>query len=164
MKLLFFIIVVCLIWPSYGSAQDPKTRAEVTIQATVMDHLEMITLANCDVGTVVPSEGTLRLNPRTDSGAGIIKILGRPATSVQVTYSSQVQMVNVISNTELLVTYAVSGNKYNDQSASEIFTTNPQNVILNNEGEYYLYIGCEFSMENLVSGQYDGDFVIEVDY
>jgi len=163
MKLIYSTLIICLTW-SAAFGQDPKTRAEVTIQATVMDHLEMFTLANCDVGTVVPSAGTLRLNPLTDSGAGIIKILGRPATNVQVTYSSQVQMVNVISNTELLVTYSVSGNKYNDQSASEIFTTNPQNVTLNNEGEYYLYIGCEFSMENLVSGQYDGDFVIEVDY
>ncbi|MBL7027963.1 MAG: hypothetical protein ISR88_05985 [Candidatus Marinimicrobia bacterium] len=157
--LIIFLVLVCSV---VALGQD--SQAKVRIEATVFEYLEMITLADIDVGTIIPSEGTLRLNPRTDAGAGIIKLQGRPNTAVQVSFSGQIEMVNIASNTTLSVTYRVSGNSDNDQAASDIFTTNPAYIELNNIGEYYLWIGCEFSMDNLVSGQYDGDFVLDVDY
>ena len=159
-----YLKLICITLILTVAAQGQDTEVTARIEATVIESLEMIILADIDVGTVIPSEGILRLNPRTDSGAGIIKLEGRPNSAVQVSFSSQIEMVNVATNTTLSVTYKVSGNEDNVQSASDIFVTNPQNIFLNNLGEYYLWIGCEFSMENLVSGQYDGDFVIDVDY
>ena len=146
----------------FGQQGNPEVK--VRINATVMDYIEMITLADIDVGTVIPSDDILRLDPRTDQGAGIIKVHGRQNAAVQITYSSQVNMVNLASNTTLAVTYSVSGNFENDQTASDLFTTNPRTVTLNSEGDYYIWIGCEFNMLDLVPGQYDGDFVVEVDY
>lgn len=145
-----------------GQSGNPEIKVQVS--ATVVDYLEMITLADIDVGTVIPSKDMLRLDPRNDQGAGIIKIQGRANSSIQIAYSSQIQMVNLATNSALTVNYSVSGSANNDQSASELFTTNPANVLLNNNGEYILWIGCEFSLTDLVSGQYDGDFVVEVDY
>lgn len=145
------------------SAQN-KADVKLNISATVVDYLEMITLANIDVGTVIPSEDILKLDPRTDQGAGLIKVEGRQNSSIQVAYSNRVEMVNIATNTPLTVMYTVSGNQGNSQSASEIFTTNPETAFLSSTGEYYLWIGCSFSLLDLVPGQYDGDFVIEVDY
>jgi len=164
MKIIYLTLLLCSLLISSGIAQKQQSKTTTRIEAEVIEYLEMITLADIDVGTIIPSQDVLRLNPRTDSGAGIIKVQGRANSNVQVSFSSQIEMVNIATNSTLTVIYKVSGNKDNDQSASDIFTTNPEIIILNDTGEYYLWIGCEFSMENLVSGQYDGDFVIDVDY
>ena len=153
-----------LLLLSLSFAQGSKSDVTVHIAATVVDYLEMITLADIDVGTVIPSEDMLRLDPRTDQGAGIIKLQGRQDAHVQVSYSAQVEMINLETDRTLTVNYSVSGNVDNDQAASDLMPTNPATVKLNNSGEYYLWIGCSFSLANLVAGQYDGDFVIEVDY
>ena len=60
--------------------------------------------------------------------------------------------------------YLLSGGPENNQSASVQFTSNPATVVLNADGVYFIWIGCRFSLKNLVSGQYDGDFIVEVDY
>ncbi len=164
MKLFNFTLLLLTLLINSGFAQKQQTEATTRVEAVVIEYLEMITLADIDVGTIIPSQDILRLNPRTDSGAGIIKVQGRPNSKVQVSFSSQIEMVNVATSSTLTVTYRVSGNKDNDQSVSDILTTNPEIIKLNDIGEYYLWIGCEFSMANLVSGQYDGDFVIDVDY
>ncbi|MCF7826364.1 MAG: hypothetical protein K9M55_09010 [Candidatus Marinimicrobia bacterium] len=157
--------LLLLTMNSFGqdSSKD-KTSVSVSISATVVDQIQLITLADIDVGTVIPSEDILRLDPRKDQGAGIIKVLGRQNSSIQISYSSQVEMVNLASNSILLVSYNIGGSVDNDQTASDVFSTNPVTVNLNGEGEYYLWIGCSFSMKNLVPGQYDGDFILEVDY
>ncbi len=155
--------LVAILFSSLAISQS-NPDVNVTIAATVVDYIEMITLADIDVGTVLPSEDVLRLDPRTDQGAGIIALLGRQNASVQVSFSAQVEMSNVITDQSLTVKYTVAGNGENDQAASSLLTANPATVQLNASGEYYLWIGCEFSLLNLVPGQYDGDFAIEVDY
>lgn len=164
MRFLNYILALLLTLVSSGITQDRSKQATTRVEAEVIEFLEMITLADIDVGTVIPSEDILRLDPRTDSGAGIIKVQGRPNSNIQVSFSNKIEMINLATNRTLSVTYRVSGNRENDQSASDIFLTNPENVVLNSMGEYFLWIGCEFSMADLVSGQYDGDFVIDVDY
>ncbi len=143
---------------------QPDAGVKVRIEATVVDYIEMITLADIDVGTVIPSDDILRLDPRNDQGAGLMLVQGRSEATIQISYSKQVEMINVQSATTLTVDYEVSGNGNNEQSSSVLFTSNPETVILNRDGEYYLWIGCAFSLSQLVPGQYDGDFVIEVDY
>jgi len=157
-NLILFVLLNSIILAQNSS--DVK----VNIQATVVDYIEMITLADIDVGTVIPSDEFLRLDPLSDQGAGIIALQGRQNASVQVSFSAQVEMVNVITDHALTVNYAVAGNGDNDQAAASLLISNPATVQLNSSGEYYLWIGCEFSLIGLVPGQYDGDFSIEVDY
>lgn len=124
----------------------------------------MSTLSNIDVGTIVPSNDRLKLDPRNAQGAGLIMVTGRAGSEVQVSFTARVEMTNVNSSIPLQVRYSISGNEENNQAASQLFTTNPTNILLSPQGEYYVWIGCEFELRNLVSGQYDGDFVVEVDY
>lgn len=156
---IFFLIMLT----SLGFSQS-KPEVKVTIEATVVDYIEMITLADIDVGTVLPSDETLTLNPRTDQGAGIIALQGRQNASIQISYSALVEMTNINADRGLTVNYSVCGNAENDQAGSALLIANPATVQLNSTGEYYLWIGCSFSLLSIVPGQYDGDFSIEVDY
>ncbi len=158
----FVIVMTLMVSAGFGQVSNPKFNLEVS--ATVVDFLEMITISDIDVGTVVASEDVLRLDPRTDQGAGLIKIEGRQNSSIQIAYSGQVEMVNLTTNSSMTVTYTLSGNGANAQSASQLFTTNPETVVLDDKGEFFIWIGCSFSLLDLAPGQYDGDFVVEVDY
>jgi len=158
------ILIIVLLLGSTVFAQSENTSVKIKVSARVVEFLEMVTLADIDVGTVIPAEDILTLNPLTDQGAGMILVQGRANASVQIHYSSQVEMVNLQTSTALVVDYAVSGNMDNQQTSSTIFTSNPGTITLSDKGEYYLFIGCSFSLLNLTSGQYDGDFVIEVEY
>jgi len=164
MRFTIFITLIVMLSIGYADGRNGNPDVKVRIAATVVDYLEMITLSDIDVGTVIPGDDILRLDPRNDTGAGMIKIRGRRNSSIQLSYSAQVEMVNLTTNTTLAVNYSVAGNTDNNQSASDTFTINPTTVTLNNSGEYFLWIGCEFSLLNLSPGQYDGDFVVEVDY
>lgn len=154
--------VVILVTLAQAQPGSPSVSARIT--ATVEDYIEMVTLSNIDVGMIIPSEDMLRLNPRSDQGAGLILISGQRNASVQIAFTAHVEMINFRSDIPLDVYYTISGNGENNQSASEMFTSNPMTVDLSSIGTYYLWIGVEFSLKDLVPGSYDGDFVIEVDY
>lgn len=160
----FQIYTLLLLALSSRLAAQGASSVEINVSARIQDYIEMVTLADIDVGTIVPSEEILRLDPRTNSGAGIIMIQGQKDKSVLVNYSKVVEMVHSNSNSVLPVTYEVSGSVENQPSTSVLFTTNPESIELNEKGEYYLFIGCSFNLNLVKPGQYDGDFVIEVDY
>ncbi|MFH1850787.1 MAG: hypothetical protein ABIA75_00425 [Candidatus Neomarinimicrobiota bacterium] len=159
--------LVTLVLLSLAAAQvQPVDRSSVgvNISATVVDNIEMFTLNGIDVGTIQPSQLLVRLDPRLEQGAGTVKFQGRANSLIRVTYTQQVVMVNSITNHSLTVLYNLSGNPNFEQSASIPITENPITVSLSNMGEYYIWIGCFFSLDGITTGQYDGDFVIEVEY
>ncbi|MCF7808003.1 MAG: hypothetical protein K9M49_04500 [Candidatus Marinimicrobia bacterium] len=158
------ILLLLVLFSTLGLAQSDSPTVTARITATVEDYIEMVTLSNIDVGMIIPTEDMLRLDPRSDQGAGLILISGQKNASAQIAFTAHVEMTNFASDIPLNVYYNISGNGENNQSASEIFTTNPMTVNLSSIGTYYLWIGCEFSLKDLVPGSYDGDFVIEVDY
>ncbi len=156
------IIFVALVF-GQGTAGTP-TDVKLGISATVVDYIEIITLSDITVGTVQPSQVEIRLDPRLDQGAGIIKVQGRAESSIRIAYTQQVEMVNSVTNHMLTVTYNLSGNAENEQSTSVPIMENPITVDMSTTGEYYIWIGCYFNLLGITPGNYDGDFVIEVDY
>lgn len=164
MKSFNKIFILVLIIASWANGQKGVPGVDIHISATVEPTIEMSTIANIDVGTIVPSEDRLKLDPRKDKGAGLIMVTGQGGAEVQISFTSYVEMINIATDIPLQVFYSVSGNEENNQSASELFTENPTSITLSLAGEYYIWIGCEFELKDIVAGQYDGDFVIEVDY
>lgn len=163
MKMNQFIIVLLAV----GSAvlgQQKNSPQDINISATVVEQIEVITLSDIDAGIVLPGQEEKLISPITDDGAGVLRLEGQGNSSIQVSYSKQVTMTNLSTNQPLLMNYLLSGGPENNQSASALFTSNPATVVLNTEGVYFIWIGVRFSLENLVPGQYDGDFIVEVDY
>ncbi|MBT3825249.1 MAG: hypothetical protein HOF96_09745 [Candidatus Marinimicrobia bacterium] len=156
-----------LILFALGSAlvgQDPKSSPDINISAYVVDQIEVITISDIDAGIVLPGQAEKIISPITDGGAGILRLEGQGNSSIQISYSKQVTMTNLGTSQPLLMNYLLSGGPENDQSGSVLFTTNPANVSLNANGIFYIWVGCRFSLEGLVPGQYDGDFIVEVEY
>ncbi len=161
-KILLSLIIGASI--SLAQNSDPLSASvEVSISANIREYLETITLNNIDVGTIQPSQQEIRLNPRLDQGAGLIQIRGSAGTDIRVSFTQQVEMVNSTTNHIMTVYYSLSGNDVNEQNSSSPIADNPTEAILNSRGEYFIWIGCYFSLDGVTPGQYDGDFVIEVE-
>jgi len=138
--------------------------AHINVTATVLGTIEMITLQDIDIGVVTPSMEFIIVNPGEDQGAGLIKFTGQPSLGIRIVFSQTVVMVSGEGNT-LTVQYLVNGNNTNEQGTSVPLEESPAQVALNNDGEYFVWIGCQIDISEVVPGQqYDGDFVIEVDY
>ncbi|MBT4033717.1 MAG: hypothetical protein HOB84_11150 [Candidatus Marinimicrobia bacterium] len=163
MKLSNYIIGLLILGSSLLGQQE-KSAIELHISANVLDQIEVITISDIDAGIVLPGQEEKVISPITDGGAGVLRLEGQANSSIQVSYSIQVTMTNLDTNQPLLMNYMLSGSPENNQSASILFTTNPENVVLNSAGVYYMWVGCRFSLVGLVPGQYDGDFIVEVDY
>jgi hypothetical protein len=163
MKTTNFIIVLVIVGSTLF-AQRPNSSQDINISASVVEQIEVVTLSDIDAGVVLPGQEEKLISPITDGGAGLLRLEGQANSSIQVSYSKQVTMTNLFTNQPLLMNYMLSGGPENNQSASVLFTSNPATVVLNAEGVYFVWIGCRFSLENLVPGQYDGDFIVEVDY
>jgi len=158
-------LICCSVF-SQEDEGDSFLRASATtaVTAEVIDFIDVVTLADIQVGQVQPSQEMVVLDPRQDAGAGLLMLRGRAGGSVRIAYTQQVQMRNLETNSILTVDYAISGNMLNDQAASKLLTTNPELIVLSDDGEYYVWIGCSFSLNDVQPGQYDGDFVVEVEY
>jgi len=156
--------VIMLLFVSMGLLGQQEQSGEIHISATVVDQIEVITLSDIDAGTVLPGQQEKVIDPITDGGAGTLRLEGQANSSVQISYSQQVTMTNLNTTQPLLMNYMISGSVETNQANSVLFTTNPATVTLNAEGIYYIWIGCRFSLRRLVPGQYDGDFILEVEY
>ncbi len=144
---------------SWRSASVQVNVDAVVIESTIK--IEM--LSYLDVGEVQPSQRSVYVDPSVDQGAALVKMTGRPRASVQITYTEYMEMANPM-NSSLMVEYLVNGNGWNNQVTSTVLHRNPVSIQLNNNGEYFLWIGCRFALEDVTTGQYDGEFVLEVEY
>jgi len=162
MRKILILILISNLW-----AQDiPESKVSSTmfVSVTISSSLELITLRDINIGTVMPSQIQVIVDPINDQGAGLIKVSGAPFTNLKLDFSQQVEMVNSITSGILLVKYSLSGSPTNEQNSSFQITEIPSNISLSDKGEYFLWVGCSFNLSNIEPGNYDGDFGIEVDY
>jgi len=163
MKIL--LLISFIIYGLHG--QDPsstKNTTTLSVLVKVTSRLEMTTLRDINIGIVQPSQIQVNLDPGKDQGAGLLKISGGRFLSVKLAYTQQVEMVNSITGGILLVNYSLSGSPANDQNSSIPISDNPIVLALGEKGDYYVWVGCSFSLLSIESGNYDGSFEIEIDY
>jgi len=150
------------LWAQKSSPSNAT--ANLNVSVTVTDRLEMITLKDINIGSVLPSQVQVTVDPQDDQRAGIIKITGGSSARIKLSFTQQVEMVNSTTGGILLVKYRLSGNPLNEQNSSFQILKNPTSLDLSETGDYYIWVGCSFGLENIEPGNYDGNFGIEVDY
>lgn len=163
-RILSYLLLLPIIIFAQEEDSPSSASATVSISATVIGSIEMITLQDIDIGVVTPSMEFIVVKPGEDQGAGLIKFTGQPNLGIRIVFSQTVVMVAGDGST-LTVQYLVNGNNNSEQGTSIPLVESPAEVVMNTAGEYFIWIGCQMDITEVVSGQqYDGDFVIEVEY
>lgn len=109
------------------------------------------------------------VDPVTDQagsvgGAGMLVAKGEPNRAFQVTVPQTVTLVHSDTGTTLNVSVVVSHNGLLDQSSSDYIRETVSGFRLNADGEYYFWLGGEIDVADVEEGEYEGNFLLEVEY
>lgn len=166
MKLSFFFTLFFLFNTSLilGQSADNRITAEISINAQVIQSIELITVNSMQFGSAQPGQMELYVNPVNDINAGYMIAVGTPGAEFRLNYLPEREITQVDGDNTLSFKYEISGNSEEDQATSELLEVNNRNIQFNNEGRYYIWIGGRINLENAAPGNYEGDFTIEIDY
>ena len=134
------------------------------VTATTDSEVSMITLRDMNIDAQVTRQGMVEVNPLLDAQAGQMRAEGRPNATVRISFLQQRELTRIGGPETLLFVYNISGNNLDDQASSEILELDNREFQLNDEGEFYFWIGGQVDIRNAVQGAYDGEFTIEIEY
>ena len=162
MRYTFFFL---LLFPCLAYSQESnQLSAEVSIQANVIQTIELITVNSMTFGNTQPGQEIIYVNPVNDLNAGFMIANGTPDAEFRLDYELDRQLNRIEGEGSLNFRYELSGNSIEDQTSSEIIDYEDRNLRFNNQGTFYIWVGGEVNLTNAQPGNYEGDFTIEIDY
>lgn len=156
--------------PIDGQAQRGQPgRHAVTITATatvIGNAIELLTISEMSLiqASQLQQQDEIYINPVFDAEAGIMKAIGQPNAQVRVSYIAEREIFRREGPGSLVFYYEVSGLGSDNQRESELLEDLEREVRLNENGEFYFWIGGRVNLGNALSGSYDGEFTIEIEY
>jgi hypothetical protein len=147
-----------------GQVVTSNDVVSVNISTSILSTVELITISNMNFGRMNIDAAELRLDPRTDAGAGLMKATGRPNAAIRVSFLEQRELIRVGGGSTINFTYTVAGATTDNQLTSELLTRENRTLTLSSTGEFYFWIGGYAPIENIQFGSYQGEFTIEIEY
>lgn len=167
-SLVLFFTLFCLGYTPFAShAQnnDQQSReVSIEVRAMVRGSIELTTMRNMDFGKVQPGQETIDINPTQDAEAGKMIASGRPNAKIRVQYQRTWQLRSNRNDEPLTFYYRVAGNQIDEQETAELLETDNRDLNLNEEGDFYFWIGGKANISNAKPGNYEGEFTIEIEY
>lgn len=163
------LLLLLLFWGGNVAAQNTDTpfssSSSVSASVEVIHlELELLTLRGVRLYKVQPSEGEVYVNPVTSSGAGLLKAEGNAEAAIRITFQQQMNLTHETGASTLTFFYEVAGNTRENQSSAELITNSSRGFELNEDGEFYIWIGGRVDITTAISGNYEGAFTVEVEY
>jgi len=161
---VLFIVSMMLTVPF--STIMGQSSYSITASATVVEAtgIELITLKDITIDETSAENGLLTISPLTDEKAGKMLIRGKPNSTIRLSYMNQLALVNTTGQGTIEFDYVVSGNKNDNQAASQPLDQVERIVQFSETGEYYLWLGGQVDLSKALPGNYDGEFTIEIEY
>lgn len=174
--ILSFLIAILFSTAGVQAQQtgDQEISATINVTGRVVAELSMQSIliesvynpsfqqVNIDLTQVV-------VDPVTDQagsvgGAGMLVAKGEPNRAFQVTIPQTVTLVHSDTGTTLNIGVVVSHSSIIDQSSSDYVREAVSGFRLNADGEYYFWMGGEIDVADVEEGEYEGNFLLEVEY
>jgi len=97
-------------------------------------------------------------------GAGLLIAKGIPNQTFQVVIPERITLTHSETNSTLQINVEVSHHSIDEQSSSDYVRDAIASFSLNEEGEYFFWIGGTLNMADVEEGNYEGSFLLEVEY
>jgi hypothetical protein len=160
-----YIVLFLLVFlnnPTLSGQNSISIRASATVvEAT---GIELITLKDINIDEASAQNGSLEISPLTSERAGKMLVKGKSNSSIRLSYLNQLALVNTSGDGTIVFQYVVSGNRTDNQNASQPLDQIERIVQFNERGEYYLWLGGTVDLTNATPGSYDGEFTIQIEY
>lgn len=151
----------------FAQENDRDASVSIVVSATVdgmASEVIIVTLRDMNLDQQLTRAGVLEVNPVTDGEAGKIRAEGMPNAEVRISFLSQRELLRDEGAEYLTFYYRIAGNDIDDQASAEILDLDNRDYTLNEDGEFYFWIGGEVDLRNAVHGAYDGEFTVEIEY
>ena len=174
------VIGMLALWLLFGAAGSPlkaqngnngnngeasvSISVAATVTASTAQEVEMVTLRDMMLESQLTRQGMIEINPITDNQAGKMRAEGVPNTEVRISFLEERELTRVGGDETLFFYYDVAGHDMDDQPSSEILVLENRDFELNEDGEYYFWIGGRVDITGAVQGAYDGEFTVEIEY
>lgn len=170
-------LTLVVLFPIGVLAQDSSEQemsASINVTGRVVAELAMQSLliesvydpsfqqVDIDVTRVIVDPVTNKAG--SGGGAGMLVAKGEPGRDFQVVIPEAITLINSETGTTLDVRVIVSHNGIIDQSSSDYVRDAISGFRLNGDGEYYFWLGGEIDVAEVEEGDYEGSFLLEVEY
>lgn len=137
----------------------------ISVSAAVMEStVELTTLRSISLDRVQPGQNIITISPIDDNQAGKMVAVGNPNAPIRISFLGEWELTNLDGGRPLTFQYSVAGNQQDNQSTAELLETENRSLRLNEDGNYYLWIGGRVDVSNAQPGNYIGEFTIEIEY
>lgn len=145
-----------------GSASAEMT---FTISAEVQSTaIELITLQSMDFRGMGAQQLQLQVNPLTSERAGKMVALGDPNSSFRISFLQTRDFTNVNGSGVIRITYRVAGYSMDEQENADELEVESRELVFNEDGEFYFWVGGLVNLERATPGSYEGEFTLEIEY
>lgn len=164
-KIFIIIALVILAIPVLLKAQESKS-ISIKASAVVLPNIgiEMVPLKNLEIDLSMAENGIINVNPLIDSHVGLMLIKGKPDSFITISFTPNVELLNVTGRGTIIFQYRVLGFSGNNQASAEPLDAVNRRVRFNGDGEYYLWIGGMINVSKAHPGNYEGEFTLEIEY
>jgi len=156
-------LCLLLLFPPGIHAQSS---VNIRASATVVEEtgIQLISINDMIIDETAAHNEIIDISPITDASAGKIQIMGKINAMIRLSYLHQQVVVNTSGDGTLLFDYVVSGFPSDNQKASRFLDALENAPQFNEKGEYYLWIGGRIDINNGRPGNYEGEFILEIEY
>lgn len=162
----FFLFLVLFFWQAgLVFSADGSLHVSASVVSTGDQPVELVTIRSMIISEEISNtERNIHISPLTSSHAGLIRAEGQPGTSVRIVYQEHEHLMDQSGQRNLHIRYELSGSKERLQESALLIDSGEHEFTLNDEGHYYLWIGCHMNIRAAAAGNYTGQFTIEIQY
>ncbi len=168
-RLFLVLMMIFFMHPILGVAQNQQGSHSVRITASaevIGNNIELETISDMGIIDAQRTQGgdELYINPVFDSEAGIMRARGTPGAQIRVSFLEEMQITRREGGGSIFFVYEISGYAGDNQRESELLTQIEHELLFNQDGEFYFYIGGRVDLSEALPGNYDGEFTLEMEY
>lgn len=158
------ILIAWSVSPLYGQASSDENLVSITVNATVQTLIETITIQAIELDGSERDNSVIFVNPTESPRAGKIIARGTPESEFRVEFMRDQLLNNADGKGFLIFNYILAVSQTNDQSSAELFEPDARELSFNSQGEFFIWVGGAFDIDQVYPGSYEGEFSIEIEY
>ncbi|MCW9706299.1 hypothetical protein [Fodinibius salsisoli] len=162
--LTILMLSLLLMWPGGTHAQAEKGSVHIRSTAVVVGDIELETVKDLAFQQNTITDSTVYIDPVHDYRAGELKAYGVAGATFRVTFLKDMTLYHASTPDSLQVSYEVTGYPENEQQVSKPLDALGHELRLNEEGEFYFWVGGTVQIGKVSDGKYNGAFTLEVEY
>jgi len=159
------ILLFALLLRNTACAQS-TSNIVISVSATLISDTPIVltTLNNMTVSGAASENQELYISPITSPNAGLLLAKGRPGSQARMTYVVSEVLNESKGAGSISIQYEMSGNNQRIQRSSILIDTGEALLDFDSEGQYFLWVGGHINLSKAVTGKYNGQFTIQIEY